>query len=183
MKTQLHLLIGVCASSVALATSSSPVPADISDPIQIEAWTPLKVMETEYYIRGYRDPRLPTLRHEGHKVYRRAMVPDRARDTAGDVERAPSVAHAPLPVSAELAAELATQRSLTAEVQALQQAMAETERAMREQYAEMLRQSAAVQKLREELEAERNRLRQIAAIESTPDSAPVTSPKVTTAPW
>ena len=63
----------------------------------------------------------------------------------------------PLLDLAELAAELATQKAITAELHALQSSMAETERRMQDQYAQLVRQSAETSKVRDELEAERRR--------------------------
>ncbi len=148
-----------------------------------DAWSPLKAVEIEYTVRGYRDSRRPQLRHEGHRVYRRTMVPDQ---TVEDQERstlARSVAYSPLPVHAELEAELATQRAMTAEVRALQQSMAAIEQAMKQQFAELVRQTEAVKQLRADLELERSRLRQAATVVEAPAAVSDNPAKATSAPW
>jgi hypothetical protein len=107
-------------------------------------------------VRSYREAANPSIRHEAHAVYRRTRVPITASETLETVPRTsyPPASVTPLPASAELAAELATQkrsrRSCTP-----QTSVAETEQKMQAQYAQLVRQSAEALKLREQLEAER----------------------------
>ncbi len=183
MRFNTHFLSYLCVASAISANPGDSTKCPTPEPVAVEAWTPLKAMETEYYLVGYRDPKRPLIRHEGHKVYRRTMVPEQVGHNEVSSTRVPTAAHAPLPVSVEIATELAAQRGLTEEVQALQRSMVETEKAMREQYAELLRQTASVQKLREELEIERNRLRQAQTSENARESTTDISPKATAAPW
>ena len=71
----------------------------------------------------------------------------------------PPTSFAPLPPSAELAAELATQKAITADLRAMQASMAETAKRVQEQYAALVRQSAEALKLHQQLEAEHSRVR------------------------
>jgi hypothetical protein len=183
MKLPKVLLLSLGTTCTVLSAPAEPEECGRCQPLMVEAWAPTKAVETVYELRGYRDPKRPHLRHEGHKVYRRTLVPIGAADDRVETGRVLSAAHAPLPLDAELEAERATQRALTEEVQALQRSMQETEKAMRAQHAELIRQAATVQKLREELEAERNRLRQLQASESLGEAIPDASAKATAAPW
>jgi hypothetical protein len=128
------------------------------------------VAETRYELRGYRDATTPFLRHEAHAVYRQTRVPDPSVGRLETVSREtyPRVSEARLPASEELAAELATQRRITAELRAMQVALAETERGMKDQLASLVRQSAEVLKVRKELEDEKTR---ILATPAAPESA------------
>jgi hypothetical protein len=63
----------------------------------------------------------------------------------------------------------------------MQTSMAETGQQMQAQYAVLVRQSAETLKLREQLEAERNRVRSMSPVENTsvtPASAPSSSTEV-----
>lgn len=143
-----------------VAPQATRVSAPLASPAAIAAVTPTKMVETRYEVRGYREAASPDVRHDPHAVFRRTRVPAHAQDEAGTVPRASALAlsDAPLPASAELAAELATQKTVTAEIRALQSSMAEAERQMQAQYALLVRQSAEVMKVREQLEAERQRV-------------------------
>lgn len=149
--------------AVLLAGCATKQPVAIQPPpaVPVAAVVPTKAVETRYDVRGYREAANPSIRHEGHAVYRRTIVPANAADDAVTVPRtayAPA-SHAPLSGDAELAAELATQKAITAELRAMQSSMAETERRMQAQYAQLVRQSTEAAKLREQLEAEHGRLR------------------------
>lgn len=143
------VLVAGCATQqhVALQTPA---------PVAIAAASPTKIVETRYEVRGYLDARDPSIRHEAHAVYRRTRVPDNA---PSDYQTVPSevapASIAPLPASDELKAELATQKAITAHMRVMQASMAETERRMQEQYAQLVRESGEILKLRKELEAER----------------------------
>lgn len=144
------VLVSGCAhqSRVAVQPPSTPVVAAVA---------PTKVVETRYDVRGYRDAANPSIRHEAHAVYRRTRVADH-QDAASDMAPRSSFAPAtvaPLPASAELAAELATQRAITADLRAMRASMAETQRQMQVQYRQLVQQSKEAMKLREQLEAAR----------------------------
>ena len=135
------------------------------------------MIETRYDVRGYRDTTDRSLRHDAHAVYRRTRVPNASDETASSPRTTfLPVSVTPLPASEELAAELAAQKKITAELFALQTALVDAEQKMRTQYAALVRQSAETFKLREQLEAERNRVRSSTAVS---DAAPA---MVTTAP-
>ena len=153
----LPLLATGCVAPQAARVSP---PSSLAPPVAVAAVTPTKMVETRYEVRGYRETASPDLRHDTHTVFRRTRVPVDAQNESGTVPRvsAPALSDAPLPASAELTAELATQRTVTAEIRALQSSMAEAERQMQAQYGLLVRQSAEVMKVREQLEAERQRV-------------------------
>lgn len=150
------LLVAGCATSSPVTVSTS-LPS--AAPVAVAAQTPTKLVETRYDVRGYREAAAPDLRHEPHVVFRRTRVPAAVPAESETVPRvsAPALTDEPLPASTELEAELATQRTVTAEIRALQVSMAETERRMQAQYAQLVRQSAEVLKAHDQLDAERQR--------------------------
>jgi|GEM_PF-1220253 len=166
------LLASGCASQ-RLATA----PTQTAQPsLVVAAASPTKAVETRYEVRGYCEATNPQVRHEAHAVYRSTRVPVAAGDELATAPRNayPMPSYTPLPVSDELAAELATQRSITADMRAIQSSMVETERRVQSQYATLVRESADALKLREQLEAERVRAR--AAVPAATNAAPVVAP-------
>jgi len=162
---------------VAGCATQRPVAVQIPLPVVIAAASATKPVETRYDVRGYRDVADPSIRHEAHAIYRRTRVPLTASD---DLETVPRASYAPasvtpLPASEELTAELATQKKITTELRAMQASLAETEQKMQAQFALLVRQSAEAQKLREQLEKERNRVRTIPTVENAP-AMPVAKP-------
>ena len=161
-------------------------PVGVQEPLPaphavMAAADPTKLVETRYDVRSYREASSPALRHEAHAVYRRTRVPTTAGDDLMVAPRAsyPPPSYAPLAASDELAAELATQKKLSAELSAVQASMVETEQKMQAQYAILVRQSAEVTKVREGLEAERARLRSVPA--AAPSGPPPVRPVRATA--
>ena len=143
-------LMAGCANQSRLALQPPAAPL-------VAAALPTKQVETRYDVRGYQDAANPALRHEAHAVYRRTRIPATTAETLETIPRtgfAPP-SQAPLPASEELAAELATQKVITAELRAMRAAMAETEGRMQAQYGQLVRQSGEALKLREQLEATR----------------------------
>lgn len=171
------VLLAGCATNQPVAVVPPPVAL-------VAAHVPTKAVETRYDVRGYRERANPSIRHEAHAVYRRTIVPANAADDTGTVPRtsyAPA-SYAPLSGEAEVAAELATQKAITAELRAMQSAMAEAERRMQAQYAQLVRQSAEAAKLRDQLEAERGRLRS-AVPTAASEPAAVKATAATEAKW
>lgn len=162
------VLVG-CATHAPVAVSKVQTSETL-----IAAVEPTKLVETRYEVRGYREAATPQLRHEAHAIYRQTRVPAPAADKFATVPRTstPSLTDSPLPESTELGAELATQKSITAELRALQVAMAETDRQMQAQYAVLVRQSAEVLKLRQQLETERQKVHATPAVESSAPTPP-----------
>lgn len=146
-------LVG-CATHRPAAVVAPPPPA-------LAAATPTKLVETRYEVRGYREAANPSIRHEAHAIYRQTRVPLNAEASDENVPRNmyPPSSYAPLPAKAELNAELANQKAITAELRAMKASMAETQQRMEAQYAQLVRQSAEAAKVRGELDAERSRLR------------------------
>lgn len=132
------LLFAGCATPP--RTVESPPPP----PVLLPAAAETRAVETPYAVRAYRDAWNPTLRHEAHTVYRRTRVPV-ATDFDGETgPRAvyPPATYQPLEGADELAAELATQQAITAELHAIRAAMRETEARMQLAYATLARQAA-----------------------------------------
>ena len=160
------LLVG-CATQRPVAMQTPP-------PVVLAAVLPTKLVETRYDVRSYREAANPAIRHETHAVYRETRVPVTATEDLPTVPRTtyPPASVAPLPASGELAAELATQKTITGDLRAMQASMAETEQRMQVQYTVLVRQSAEALKVREKLEAERSRARS-AAPADFPSAPPV----------
>jgi hypothetical protein len=161
MYSSLLILAVLFAAGCATPHASPRRPLPASEPILVTTIQPTRVVETRYDLRGYRDGIDASLRHEPHSVYRRTRVPVAAADELSHVPREthPPASIAPLPASEELAAELATQKALKNELRAMQTALADAEQKMKAQYAALVQQSVETTQLREQLEAERNRLR------------------------
>lgn len=120
------------------------------------------VVETRYEVRSYRDPDDPRVRHDAHAVYRATRVPARieALETTPRNKAAP-VSYAPLPPSAELAAEIAKQKEIGAELRAIRSRMAAVEQQVRAQLGTLADQTAETVNLRKQLEEERTRVREL----------------------
>lgn len=126
-----------------------------------------KILESRYEVGSYRESASPGIRHEGHAVFRRTRVPNTLNEEAVSRTNSPPASYAPLPASGELAAELGAQKTITADMRAMQASMAETEQLMQAQYATLVRQNAEVLKVRAQWEAERNRVSSTAPSELT----------------
>jgi hypothetical protein len=175
-------LIAGCATQAPVAMPPlSPEPR----PPAVVSVPATKVVETPYEVRAYRDPANPDVRHETHVVHRRTVVPvSRAEDLAtAPRDLFPPASYAPLSKADELAAELATQRAITAAMRDAQAEVAELQHQMQEQYALLLRQSAEVMKTREQLEAERRRLATPAPAETTAPAAPAAKAETAEVKW
>lgn len=165
------LVVAGCATRRPVAVVEPP-------PVLIEAAAPTKAVETRYDVRGYREAAKPALRHEAHAVWRRSRVPlnfEGELVTVSRTEFAPA-SYDPLPEADELAAELFTQKSITASLRAVQASMADTEKQVQAQYATLVRQSADTLRLREQLEAERAQLRAGTPAPVAPAEVPATNP-------
>jgi hypothetical protein len=162
-----------CASPKAVVTQATPVPA-------LPAHAERKAMETRYEVRGYREAGNAAIRHEPHAIYRRTLVPTNAEasDTVPRTAFAPASV-TPLPASEELNAELAKQKTITAEMLGMQREMADTQSKMQGQYALLVQQSNEAMRLRARMDAERARASANSATPSeglTANGAPQTSP-------
>jgi hypothetical protein len=162
-------LAGGCATQRQMMPTA---PVASASPVVRESPT-TKLVETRYEIRSYRDADSPGVRHEAHAVYRATRVPARvaALETEPRTTFAP-VSYAPLPPSAELSAELATQREITTELRTVQARMVAIEQQAKTQYGTLTDQTAAAVKLRQQLETERARLQEIEAQQHGAVSAP-----------
>lgn len=141
---------------------------------------------TRYELGEYRYPRLPNGDAE-KAVYRETRVP--AHVVQEPIVESVRASHAPLPPSAELAAELAAQREITRRLRETELAMMEIERQARAGYAALAAQHEQAAALRRQLEAERSRLADLEAqlrerrealpppLSTVPASASTPSPK------
>ena len=170
------LLMAGCATQ-------RPVAGRTPLPVMIAAQSPTKLVETRYEVGGYREAANPSIRHESHAVFRQTRVPATVSDgleTVSLTSYAPASV-APLPASEELTAELATQKSITTDLRAAQVSIAEMEQRMQSEYASLVRQGVEVIKLRDQLAAERNRLRVVPSAETAaaaPSAGPSGNPDV-----
>lgn len=157
---------GGCATQRQAARPLTP--PVVGAPLVREA-APTRVVETRYEMRGYRDAETPSVRHEAHAGYRSTRLPARSGDS-GNVavaletmprEKFASASFAPLPSSAELAAELAAQKQITGELRTIRAAMATIEKHAQVQYGTLVGQTAETIKLRQQLEQERARVKEL----------------------
>jgi hypothetical protein len=151
-------MAGCATHPRAAKLSSAPEPPK---PIVREAQV-TRAVETRYDVRAYRDAEDPAVRHDAHAVSRATRVPSRveALDTTPRTAFAPA-SYSPLPSNAELSAELAAQRQLTSELRELKSRMAAIEQQAQSQYGTLVSQTADTIKLRQQLEAERARVREL----------------------
>ncbi|ACB74494.1 hypothetical protein [Opitutus terrae] len=155
-----------CATSrpVADATVSA---VDAAPTARIREAAATQLVETRYEIRGYRDADDPCVRHEPHAVYRATRLPA-GRSEGAWLTTVPRSAfapasYAPLPPSDELAAELAAQRQITAELRAVRATIATTEQQAQAQFGRLVTQAAETVTLRRQLEQERARVQELEA--------------------
>jgi hypothetical protein len=162
---------------LAVGCAMPPTVVQGPPPVMIAAVLPTKLVETRYDVRSYREAANPSLRHESHAVFRCTRVPITASDALETVPRTayPTASLTPLPASAELDAELATQKKITAELRTTQTSVAEIEQKMQAQYSQLVRQSAEALRLRQQLETEHQRIQDMATAESAPAAPPATS--------
>jgi hypothetical protein len=180
----MHYFAIAILSLVFTGCATSPLPEvqvsrpEVRPPPKVAVANERGLVETRYELRGYRDATTPFLRHEAHAVFRQTRVADSFVDGLETVSREtyPRVSEARLPASEELAAELATQRRITTELRAMQVALSETERGMKDQLATLVRQSAEVLKVRKEIEDEKSRLLATPAEPESGAGAPSSAP-------
>lgn len=152
-------LVG-CATQPKTKTPTTPTAAT---PVVREAAS-TQIVETRYEVRSYRDASDAAVRHDAHAVYRATRVPTRldALETSPRTTFAPA-SHAPLPQSAELAAEVEAQRRITAELRDIKARMAAIETQAQTQFGSLVNQTAESLKLRQQLLEERARVRELEA--------------------
>lgn len=179
------ILALLCSAGCVTVTPVAPPSAVVTASAPAVAKEATKLFETRYDLRGYRESGDTLVRHEAHAVYRRTRVPLNVAEPleTSPREAFPPASFAPLPASAELNAELSTQRQVTVQLRAMQAALVEAEAKMSTQYAALVRQSADAIKLRAQLEAERLRLQNSvpatpAPTALAPASATIATPEV-----
>jgi hypothetical protein len=152
------MLLGV--SLLSGCATNNPVamrePGEAPQPIVREA-APTRVLETRYEVRGYQEADDPSIRHEAHAVYRRTRVPVHVESLEIEPRQGfPRASYAPLPPSEELAAELAAQKQITAQLDAISAGMAAMESKAQGQFTTLVSQTAETLRLRRELEEARS---------------------------
>lgn len=167
----LAMCLGGCATHrpVANTTAISPAPK----PVVREA-PATRLVETRYDVRAYREAEDPSVRHDAHAVYRTTRVPAHVNSLDTPPRHAAaSISYAPLPASTELSAELSAQRQITTDLREIKTRMAAIEQQAQSQYGTLVSQTADTLKLRQQLEAERARVRELEA--KLRDHAPAAS--------
>lgn len=137
------------ASSPGVATRKTPWPATF--------------VESRYEIGGYRDPADPVVWHEAHCILRATEVTGQgppAVSESGPLTAYEPVTYAPLPPSAELAAVLEQERQITAELRAMRARMASLQGQAQSQYGQLVAETEATDRLRQQLAGEAARLKQ-----------------------
>lgn len=169
MRVCLVMVVLVTAGCGALPRASKP-PLVAAKPqtFALLANPATHLLETRYELREYLDAHDPSVRHEPHAVYRATRVPRRPDGATAALPTVPRstfapASYTPLPVQAELSAELATQQQITRELRAIQTAMTATQRDAESKFGELVNQTAETIKLRQALEEERARVRQLEA--------------------
>ena len=164
MRSSWILILATCVAGCAthrpVATSAQPA---APTPV-VRAAPATRLVETRYDVRAYRDAEDPNVRHDAHAVYRTTRVPAQvaALDTTPRNAVAP-ISYAPLPPDAELSAELAAQRQITGELREIKSRMNAIQQQAQSQYGTLVNQTADTLKLRQQLEEERARVRELEA--------------------
>ena len=138
-------------SRVAKARPAAPLERGV---VTTETPRPVTVVETRYDIAGYRDPADPAVWHEPHAILRKTEVPGQAAPaplTNGPLTAYVPASYEPLPPSAELAAELAEQRQITAELRTMKTSMFTLQGEAQAQYGKLVAETAATNRLRQQL--------------------------------
>lgn len=159
------LVFTICLAGCATHRPFVNLPASSAPTQPVVRETPAtRVVETRYDVRAYRDADDPRVRHDAHSVYRATRVPARVEslDTAPRTAFAPA-SYAPLSPSAELTAELEAQRHITSELREIKARMAAIEQQAQSQFGTLVNQTSDTIRLRQQLEAERARVRELEA--------------------
>jgi len=144
----------------------------------VDAPRSTKLIETRFYVRSYRDPAASNVRHEAHAIFRETRVPLQSEVSGAEpVSSYSDAQYVPLPPSAELKAEIETQKTITADLRAMQISMADTQRKMQAQYTLLLKESAEVGKARAKIEMASTRKIESANVPGAPskDALPSTA--------
>lgn len=178
------VLLSGCATQ--RHATRSRTQAETPPPAAVPANPATRLVETRYEMRAYHDASDPLVRHEAHAVYRATRVPvlaDGRADTLATVPRTTMqpATHLPLPNSAEVQAELVTQKQITSDLRNIQATMTTTQKAAEQKFGELVNQTAETIKLRRELEEERARVKRLETSLRERETTPVTTPAATVA--
>jgi hypothetical protein len=165
MRSSWIVILATCVTGCATHRPVANVSPNMETPKPIVREAPApRVVETRYDVRAYRDAEDSAVRHDAHAVYRTTRVASRVEslDTTPRTTFAPAT-YAPLPATAELSAELAAQRQITTELREIKARMAAIEQQAQSQYGKLVNQTTDSIKLRQQLEDERSRVRELEA--------------------
>jgi hypothetical protein len=151
------LIVGLagCATSQRPVGVTGPSSAPAQSQSNLDRATVARV--TRYELGDYRYPRHGVANE--NSVVRTTRMPANTRVRESEVNVSPS--YDPLPPSAELTAELSAQREITRQIREMKSVIAAAEQNAKEQYGALVEHTAAVIKLRQQLEVERARLREL----------------------
>jgi hypothetical protein len=157
--------LGVAGCATHSRVAQATLAAKTTSPAMAATIENTQVVGTPYAVRAYRDPNDPAIIHEAHVVLRetrvsRALASEHELDTLPR-DAVPAASYAPLPPNAELAAELATQKQITTDLRSIQAKMAATQKQAEAQYGTLVNATADTLQLRQQLEAERARVREL----------------------
>lgn len=160
------MMCGLTACATKAPRQSAPESGG-SPPDVVAAHATDSVIVTRYELGSYRYPRSPSGR-ETMAVYRRTRVPPMVAAAHDGAATEPGreyvpASFAPLPPSAELAAELAAQKRITEELQGIRETIVAMEQQARSQYAALVRRTEETTKVRDQLEAHVARVRELEA--------------------
>jgi hypothetical protein len=167
MRTLTILAAMLLAAGCASQRRASRAPSRPETPAAAAAINPAtRVVETRYEMRAYKDVNDPAVRHEPHAVYRATQVPVRDGGNADALATVPRstfqpASYAPLPQTTEMQAELKTQQQITSELRTIQTAMSATQKQAEQKFGELVNQTAETIRLRQQLEEERTRVKQL----------------------
>lgn len=181
-----YILLPALLAGCATQHRTSRAPVRPETPVAAVPANPAtRLVETRYEMRAYHDASDPTVRHDSHAVYRATRVPVRADgkvDALATVPRATfqPASYVPLPATAEAQAELVTQKQITSELRTIQTAMSATQKQAEQKFGELVSQTAETIRLRQQLEEERTRVKQLESSlrERNAEAAPTAMPAV-----
>lgn len=145
-----------CASQPRAAKVRPPaIPG--GQPVAVDLHPDVVTVETRYEVRGYYDGADPSIWHASHPVYRATEVSRAGAALPPAGEGGPlttyvPITYDPLPASAELDAQLAAQKEITADLRAVRAKMVALQDQAETQYQQLLAGREASDHLRANLE-------------------------------
>lgn len=176
-------LLLVCLAAAGCATQPraakvGPAPPAGTDVTGINLHPQMVTVETRYEIAGYYDPADPSIWHAAHAVCRqtevaRAQAEAKPPAEIGALTTFVPSSYDPLPPSAQLAAELAGQKEITAELRALKSRMVTLQGQAEAQYAQLVADRQTTDELRQKLQGEWAQAKARISAKGQPGSPPL----------